>query len=45
MISTAEFFRDRPDAAPRPRNSLLGARAGAPEALERLSDYLSSSSL
>lgn len=44
-VSTAEFFRDRPGAAPRPRNSPLGARAGAPEALERLSDCLSSSSL
>ncbi|GAA1345239.1 MULTISPECIES: sugar nucleotide-binding protein [Kocuria] len=38
-VSTADFFRDRPGAAPRPRNSLLGAEGTLPQAMESLSAY------
>lgn len=42
-VSTADYFRDRPEAAARPVNSLLGAGTGSfelPSADVRLADYV-----
>lgn len=38
-VSTSDFFRDRPGAAPRPANSLLGVDNAMPPAIQRLSAY------